>query len=377
MKKIGIVTYYKIYNFGSILQAYALSEKINSFGYTAEIIDYLDNEQECYKRIKALTYKNRLLTSLKSPFLLYQTIMTKIKGEKFVSNIDSDLKKKFDKFSEDYLKLSKTDILLDKNYFDGFICGSDQVWQLSAPGLHELYYLRFTDKNKRIAYAPSFGSETIPWYNKKRLKKYLSEFKALSVREDTGVKIIEKILGEKVLQVLDPVLLMEQDFWNSMIHEDNIIDHDYIIGYFIGDISNYIDTIKIIETKLNCRIILINSGKKQNLKRETISPDPIQFMTLIANAKYVLTDSLHGTEFSIVFKKDFIVFERNYITVAEQKTRLLSLLNLLNLESQYLTKNENKLVDKIKHIDFSKVDLILDKQRGVSNKYLFNTLDEL
>lgn len=374
MKKIGIVTYYKIYNYGSILQAYALSEKINSLGYESEIIDYLDDTQSCFSEIKKKTYRNRILTSLKSPFLFFSTISTKLKGNKFVANISSSQKQKFDDFMYKYLKLSKTDILNDKDYFSGFVCGSDQVWQLSAPGLHELYYLRFTSPDKRIAYAPSFGSQTIPWYNKKRLIKYLSEFSNISVRENSGVEIIKNLLNIEVPQVLDPVLLVENSFWNQFITSTT---NKYIVGYFIGDISNYIETIQNIEKKVGTKMILINSGKKQNIDRETIEARPEEFVNLIANSEYVLTDSLHGTEFAIVFKKNFLVLERNYVTVPEQKTRLISLLQLLNLENRYKTSLDKVDELYIENINYNTIDQILNKERKKSNLYLSNALNKL
>lgn len=373
MKKIGIVTYYKIYNYGSVLQAHALSSKISELGYEVEIIDYLDNHQKCFSVIKQNTYKNRLLTSLKSPLLLISTIKSKMKGDKFISGISQVQKEMFNDYILKYLKLSKVDILKDTDYYSGFVCGSDQIWQISAPGLHELYYLRFCKPEQRIAYAPSFGSLTIPWYNKTRLKKYLSEFSDLSAREQSGKNIIKELLDVEIPRVLDPVLLVENNFWRKFTKEKN---KKYIAGYFLGDISNYIDYVKKIEYEIGAKLIFIECGTNQCLDREYVLLNPEDFVDFIANADYVLTDSLHGTEFAIVFEKDFMVLKRNYITVPEQSTRLESLLEMLHLEERYIKCDciEQNVLEKI---SYDKVNEILTMERKVSNSYLIEALGKI
>lgn len=352
MKNIGIVTYYKIYNYGSVLQAYALSNTVKKLGYNPEIIDYLDTNQKCFKKIKYKTYRNRILTSLKNPKLFISTIKTKFVGDKFVANIEEEHKKLFDDFINNNLTLSKVDVLKDDDYYDYYICGSDQVWQISAPGLHELYYLRFTKKEKRIAYAPSFGSLTIPKYNVKRLKKYLNEFSNISVREKSGIDIVYNIINKKVTQVLDPVLL-ESSMWKDKVKE--IEDKRYIVGYFLGDISKYEDEIKQIEDKYKAKVIFVKSGREQSIKREEILLSPEDFISFIANAKYVITDSLHGTEFAMVFHKPFSVLARQYISVPEQKTRIESLLDLFKLKNRFIDKTNNYTIDEINYDEFEKI----------------------
>lgn len=369
MKNIGIVTYYKIYNYGSVWQAYALSNAIKKMGYNPEIIDYLDSSQKCFQKIKRKTYINRILTSLKSPKLFINTIKTKFTGEKFVANIEQDQKELFDDFINKNLNLSKVDILKD-DYYDYYVCGSDQVWQVSAPGLHELYYLRFTKKDKRIAYAPSFGSLTIPKYNEKRLKKYLSEFSNISVREESGVDVVYNVIGKKVPQVLDPVLL-EASMWNNMVKKTK--DNNYIVGYFLGDISNYENEIKEIENKYQAKVIFIKSGKTQDIKREEILLSPEDFISFIANSKYVITDSLHGTEFSMVFHKPFSVLARKYITVPEQQTRIESLLDLFELENRFIDKTKEYSIDEI---NYDKFERILKINQEKSLNYLKKALNK-
>lgn len=375
MKNIGIVTYYKIYNYGSVLQAYALSKKIESFGFNAEIIDYLDNEQMCFNKIKKRTYINRMLVSFKSPILLFNTLNTKRKGQKFIEGISNDHKRKFDEFLNEFLKLSKVDVIENKDYYSAFVCGSDQVWQLSAPGLHELYYLRFTTKQKRIAYAPSFGSLTIPWYNKRRLAKYLSEFQYLSIRESSGVDVINKSINKVVPQVLDPVLLMGSEFWDKMTL-DIKKDNKFIFCYFLGDISKYTNIIYLLKKKYDASLLVIESGCNNELEAEFVQATPIEFISLMKYSEFVITDSLHGTEFAINFNKDFIVLERNYITVPEQNTRLLSLLSLLNLKDRYIHSCQiNDFI--IKSIDYINVESILENEREKSNEYLKNALENI
>jgi len=373
MERIGIVTYYDLCNYGSVLQAYALSTVINDLGYEAQILDYTNESQSCFKKIKGKTYFNRVITCLKSPRLLSNTSAVTLKNNKFVADISDNQKILFKKFIDNNLKLSNVNILKDDGYFKGYVCGSDQIWQISVPGLHEFYYLRFTIAQKRIAYAPSFGSLSVPRFNEKRLKKYLSEFLALSVREDSGKEIVEQLIGKKIPQVLDPVLLIEPYFWKKFIKKYD--GEKYIAGYFLGDISNYANIIEEIEKSLNAKVILIDSGRKQKIDRAVKLVSPDEFVSFIANSDYVITDSLHGTEFSIVFEKSFTVLERNYITIPEQNTRLKSLLNLVKLQDRYVNMIKKDI--NLKKIDYKQIKNILSNERILSIKYLSDALKKL
>lgn len=114
------------------------------------------------------------------------------------------------------------------NDFDAFICGSDQIWQVSMPGLNYAFFLRFASENKRIAYAVSLGSVSIPKFNRKKFVKVVSGFKAISVRERKSKEMIEEICLNSVTHVLDPTLLVGRDFWDYKSNKTRINDR-YIL----------------------------------------------------------------------------------------------------------------------------------------------------
>jgi len=204
---VGIVTFYRGFNFGSILQAYALSKFVSALGYRGVLVDYanLALPHNFLLRIRTLTV--RLAVFLKKPRFFVKYFRARFHKKKSLSLLSKITMEKFSEFRENYLPITTKNYLEKKNsMFHAFICGSDQIWSSNMPGLGEVNFLRFAEEHKRIAYAPSFGSDTVPDYNRKRLAKYLREIPHLSVREQSGVKIIKELTGRDAVLVLDPVL---------------------------------------------------------------------------------------------------------------------------------------------------------------------------
>jgi hypothetical protein len=172
-RKVGIITVYSGYNYGSALQVFALSRFVTSLGYKGVVIDYLDMSQSHNRLLRLLTLKNRLFTCIKRPVLFSTVINARKKRTRVSDLVPTFLKEKFVEFREKYLCLYREDYRTKASPFLAFICGSDQIWHSNSPGLGEVNFLRFADKQKRIAYAPSFGRDTVPDYNRKRLAKCL------------------------------------------------------------------------------------------------------------------------------------------------------------------------------------------------------------
>lgn len=377
MKKVGIVTFYSIYNYGSVLQAYGLINAVEQLGYRAKLVDYNNMKMKHNLMMKLLTYKNRLFSLIVNPKLIYHVLKGKFVGKRSITSRSEDLKRKFDAFIAEKLNLS------DKDYrkshddeFSAFICGSDQIWQLTAPGLHEMFFLRFTHQNKRIAYAPSFGGVTIPKYNQVRLKRYLSEIPYLSAREDSGVKVIKESIGIDAPHVLDPVLLVGKDFWLDRMEKSEFTQKNYLVCYFMSDASHAFETIEKLSKDFGLEIIWITSGKPLT-KRDFTQYDatPLEFVSIVKNAKFVCTDSLHGAEFSILLETPFYIFQRNYEVVPEQHTRIDSLLRLTNMEDRLISVRTSINYGKAMQIDFSKSNMLLERARKDSMEFLKVSLE--
>lgn len=376
MKKIGIATYIKNYNYGSVLQSFALKNVVREMGYSAHIIDFSDMSLSHNRRMKLRNYFDSMRCIICHPYLLWKELSRK--KSTFTETLEVPEKKKeiFREFEEEYLLLNKENYL-KRNAFDAFICGSDQVWKLSIPGLHSFFFLRFTETNKRIAYAPSFGGNKVPKYNKKRLIKYLNSFLYISLREQSGVEIVEELTGKKVPCVLDPTLLAGKDFWLRVV-SDIIINNksrQYILCYFLDDNPNGIILANKIAKEKNLKIFWITNARNISYTGETIVPSPLEFVSMVCNANYVITDSFHGVIFSIMLNTDFYVLPRFYKITGEQHTRIQSILDLTGLNSRYL---DGTLDDfSIEDIDFDYANRILRIAQNESRQYLSHALDSI
>ena len=376
LKKVGIITYYNFYNYGSSLQAYALSEKIKSCGYDVYLIDYANLTYSWNKKLRINVLGKRALSLLIHPTLILRTLFTKKVGKYAVVSRSKELREKFDDFFAHNFKFPTEDYTQKNTKFWAFVSGSDQVWQLSAPGLHHIFFLRFCEKKKRISYAASFGTVTVPSYNRKKLEKYLNDFNYISVREDVGVEIVQNYAPKKdVQQVLDPVLLMSSEWWNEKRSQCKVEDR-YILCYFLGPVKENAYKIRKIAEACNANVVWVATGYEECLQGEKIlEPTPFEFLDLVANAEFVCTDSLHGTEVAITFEKQFIVFARNYLIGSEQRSRIDSLLRMLKLEDRMEESGTNDTAKWYKKIEYESVQKILEEMRVSSSNYLKNALE--
>lgn len=376
MKKVAIVNRTNLKNYGSVLQCCALCGAVESLGYEAEIIWETGNLSENYDfRInKILKTGLKLLTHpglMKATFSSVKYVQQQVISEKTI--------KFFDSFVENNIRrvFYPSKMMHPKKIgqkYDKFICGSDQVWCTTSLYVDPLMYLRFAPKKKRIAYAPSLGRDYIPKYNRRQIRKYITEIPAVSVRESVGKGLIAELTGRNVPVVLDPTLLVERTFWDSrkaLLEERE----DYILCYFLStptmNTQNKIFNFLRGQRK---KVVALNSRLEYLEKEiEVIYPDcgPSEFITYVENAESVLTDSYHGMLFCIIYHKTFWSIKREYGEY-DQSSRQMSILSMLNLKERYCD-TEDLLIQK--KIDYIKVEEILNKERIKSLKYLRGALE--
>lgn len=279
----------------------------------------------------------------------------------------SDKKKaSFLEFEKVSLSVSSENYL-QENSFDAFVCGSDQVWNLDMPGMSELFFLRFAPQGKRIAYAPSFGMASVPRYNRRKLKKCLDEIPWVSVREASGVVIVEEVTGRKVPQVLDPVLLARPDFWGDADSQRD----DILVCYFLSECSAHFEEIRRLACDRGLRIVWVEAGSPAIKESEVRAPSPMEFVDLIKNASYVCTDSFHGLAFSLIFKTPYSVFDRAYESNAQQATRIDSLLSLVGADA-----TQSGACRSSDALSFEEAGELLAVERRRSLSYLSAALNE-
>ncbi len=231
--------------------------------------------------------------------------------------------------------------------------------------------MTFAEKEKRIAYAPSFGVNEIPKEFENNYKDWLLNIPSISVREKAGAKIIEKLTGRKAEVVVDPTLLLTKDEWLAIATPaKNKTKNKFLLTYFLGDLtleSEY----EIKKIAANENLEIINLANFNN--PEVYTADPSEFLDYINTASIFFTDSFHGVVFSILLDTPFVVYERKGKSPS-MNSRIDNLLSLFKLEDR---KNENlkgATISKLIDVDYSHVNSILEIERTNANRFIENAL---
>ncbi len=364
-KKIAIMTWHSYDNYGSVLQVYALRKKIRDFGYKkVDVINYLPHTRKV-KLKKRITFKNlkRKLFSKKQNIQK----LTEQRASKYTY-----FRKKFLAYTEKCN--DETDLFLLNDQYDKFICGSDQIW---APTVFDKnYFLDFvSNDSKKIAYAPSIGLSSIDnKYVRENMGKLINKFECLSIREEQGKKIIKNITDKNAEVVLDPTLLLEKDEWNQ---EFNLKGDKgkYILYYCLGNNKNNYKTAKKIAEKLRKELKVIPTDILDYKKEKIENCGPEEFLKLIYNAYMVITDSFHGTIFSINFNVPFIAFKRFKDNKFSQNSRIYNILKKVNLENRIYNNNMKYFLEN-PSVDFSNSNKIIEAERKKSIDFLQKSIQK-
>ena len=381
MKKIGLVSVYNS-NYCSMLQTYALYIYLKSQGITNEIILY--TKKKDWKQFVRLF--NVALVIMKGRVVfrdLYCKLFHKDIAEQLMVRIG-----KFNEFKAKYFDFSRNhfgwnDLKTTNNDYDTFIIGSDQVWNPINIGT-DFFNLLFTDDDKyRISYASSFGTSSIPPSQVNKTKLYLNRIQSLSTREMAGVKIIKELTGRDAQLVCDPTLLIDKEYWVKLKGEERFIKEKYIFCYFLGNNPPHREFANKFKKKTGYKLVALQHLDElvlSDIPFADIKPfnvGPAEFVNLIANAEYILTDSFHGTIFSLLFKKQFFTFSRfESSSKASTNSRIESLLNLVGVTGRYIKATENIDECMQRNIDFELAHERINKIQKSSRQYLKESLEK-
>lgn len=371
MQKIGLISYQFWYNYGTCLQAYALWKKIQMMGFDSEYIDFGWHYPICENKI---TLKSKIKCTVKN-ILGLNNIEKQVRKNNVINN------KLFDAFRRDYIKESNPiDInqleSIERNYCK-FIVGSDQTWNPDCveEKFFKIFLLSFVHSSeKKCAYAPSIGRNNVTTHCLDLYKQYLCDFKYISCRESSGCKILTKALGRNIQQVLDPTLLLEAKDW-EFVAENPVKDKGYILCYILGNKKCICEYAQKLAQKENKQLYIIT----KNLEIYKYFGDyilhgvgPKEFVSLIKDCSCMVTDSFHGTIFSINFQKDFYTFHKRPGTLNESdNSRILDTLKLFGLEERFRKDTDDSFCQ---HINYKNVTSILEGYRKESVAYLNNIL---
>lgn len=315
--KVALITYHNADNYGATLQTYATYKIIEELGHEVELIDLrIDEPNSILKKI-----------------LLY------LKHQRF-----SSFRKKYFKNKTKYF-LSLAELQRNPPIADVYIVGSDQTWNSDiSKDKARAFFLDFGDRAvKRISYASSFGKkewEDTQWVSKEDIVVLLNRFKAVSVREASGIAICENTFSIKAIQVLDPVLLH-----NDYSELTGVLKaQNEIVLYKLVNDPLFYNKVRQLSEFLDIPLRSIGSLRRLSGVRCNYPESLPDWIKAIGESKYVFTDSFHGTVLSLIYKKQFVIFVGNPKLV----TRISSLLELVGLEDRICSTSDD--LEKIKSI---------------------------
>ncbi|MDD3184540.1 MAG: polysaccharide pyruvyl transferase family protein [Anaerostipes sp.] len=391
MEKIGILTlYYNNDNYGGIAQAYALQKYIETLGYDATLISYKRTTPPMLIRD---SFSKNPIAYIQSkmynfPCKIKQKLNNKIAEFVFQEELKDDIKKRKQAFQNSRMAIKHSEkvytdetIVETVDMYDCFISGSDQIWK---PGvIRPAYVCDFLPLNKKcFSYASSITVTKLPQEYGEFMKRTLSRYQWISVREKEGKEYLQNLLDRKVDVVVDPTLLLPTSMWED-ITKDRIIEDKYIFVYLLGQSRKQRDEIKKYAKKLGVRIVYLPhvEGKIRacdigfgdvNLYDVDLS----QFFSLIKYAEMIFTDSFHAVVFSIVFKKKFWVFDRVVLQAnSGMGSRLSTLLNLTQLTERKIA-NKSRIENIECDIDYNVVSQRLQTEVERSQLLLKKALED-
>lgn len=360
---VGIVTINDYKNYGNRLQNYALTKLLEEEGVQAVNVTSVTTKEK-WRDMSTIRWK-WMLKNLTPSFCVRKILSQQSHPG---DGLMGEREQCFWKYTEGYTTIlppivENSDMAvchrLEKLGVSYFIAGSDQIWNPDFKG-QDADFLTFAPPEKRLSFAASIGVDEIPDNQLERYGQLLREMKYLSVREQRAVEIIRELTGREADLTLDPTLLLEPEEWAKAVKKPKLeLDADYICTYFLGEVPEAVT--KIAQEK-NLRIYAINSQESPEL----FTLDPGEFLYMIKNAAYVLTDSFHGTAFSIKFHREFYVFCRKQAKTKNMFSRIETITKRFGLENRIQPRDkitEQPPVTRWEEID---TQLLAEKEKSMS-----------
>ena len=385
LMRVGIVSiYYNAFNYGAQLQARALVQIVKEYGYECEQICYdaTDEKYPFEKSIKEKIKEQGLIYLMVSKFRYVVHGINVKQNNKKISNKISARKNKFHKYENKTAhsqRIYNKETISDCNdLYDVFITGSDQVF--NPYYYNNAFLLGFVTGKTKLSYAASIGLSYLSQNEKELLQTSLRTFDGIAVREDSGQTILKELPQKEIKTTIDPTLLIDSTYWINEAHKTRELEEPYIFCYFLSNNNWYNKDISSLNPQKKYIIYSVGTSAPYSYKVKNatiIHPTPIEFIAYINHAKYIITDSFHGTIFAINFNKNFIALKRNNDTDKNSENqRFYSLLQKLNLLDYFLGKNEQYDINKIKAIDYNLINLKLNLLREQSINFLNQSLKD-
>lgn len=355
---IGIITFHRAVNYGAVLQCYALQQTLFKLGIDNEVIDY---------RCKFIEDHYSFIPSV-APWHIKQFLKECIQiPSKYTS------RKRFDYFIKKHVKSSlkftkKEYILNNENFYSCIITGSDQVWNLAISGCDTTYLLDFADdRTKKVSYAASLGPIEIEPNYYQYIKKNIANFDVVSLREPAAVDMIDEMYNNKINIDVDPTVLLDINDWDTLANNSKLNETKFIFVYLMQDSDILREKALRLSKEKKLKILYIGmvndiylDGK--NMKGATVE----DFLWMIKNSEYVVTNSFHGIMFSLLFEKKFYWAYQNGKKMSNPRFEMLN--QYYNIEKCCCNKNS------LYELDYGFIKKKMESQRRESlnnlKKYL-------
>lgn len=365
-KTVAYLTRHTVSNYGSVLQSYATQTALENLGYNPVCINYYRSDEKPKELVHTLLqcshWNKNFLTRMF--YMATQKPVYSYAGKRF----------------ENYRKIVK---VTDKEYnneqqlkddipkADIYLTGSDQVWNtITCDKIDPVFFMSFLkDEHKRVAYAASFGSASVKDEDKELIASLLKKYSSIAVRENSGVKIANS-LGVEAKQVLDPTFLLSKQEWEKLLPKREC-NEKYVLVYQLHPNKKFDKYAKDFAKSKGLKLYRISHCFHHAIRSgKFISCPPIEeFMWYIKNAEYFLTDSFHGTAFSIGFNTQFV-----NVLPSKYSERISSILQLIGYEDRILQSYDDfNITDN--RIDYSRVNKIIEAERNNSYQILKEMLE--
>lgn len=353
--RIGVLTFSNALNLGAALQAFSLQKTLEQMGHDTDLIDY-----QC----PAIDAMHKLLPVLKAGLTVKARIYNLIYNLVFFPRRLNY--KRFQRGLKKSKKYSRETISASNGVYDVFITGSDQVFNLKLTGNDSSYYLDFVQSGKKVSYAASLGVY-LP-ERKQDYQNYLKSFDHLSVRENASAQLFQQEMGIAAEVVPDPVFLHTSEEWKALLGIREKKREKYILVYSLVEDKGLYEIANKIAKEKGYQIYVITKALRPMGKADKYlrNAGPYEFVELMAGAEYVVTNSFHGTAFSLIFKKQFTVLLPQ--TVPDRIENLLRAVNLLE-----------RAISTVKDIpgsgiNYAEIEDLIDRMKETGIDYLENAI---
>lgn len=369
-KKIGILTFHNAHNYGAVLQAYALKTKLNRMGHEASVLNYRNKYiGRNYKKVLHIDFWKRDILPSR-----WGKVIREVRDVFYGLTEWQKQWQEFEDFTNDKLLDGNTkELSLEEaaaSDIDVYVLGSDQIWARELThGLDPAYFGQFAADKKKISYAASVPNGSIPENEKPYFKQYLQSLSHISVREEKLAASLRELTGREVETVIDPTLLLEKEDYQELLYEKPLKQGEYVFAYFVVENEILSRLAKKAAELMGCELIELHYKKTPQFHASNMIFDagPREFLTYIRDAKLIMTNSFHGTVFSILFRKKFY-------SVYKENGRIDNLLGFLGLTDRHIIE-ETGIKPEVE-INYEQSEALLAEYRQKSVEFLKNGIEK-